>query len=138
EQATTILRDSIDTMQAGLVIYDEQDRLFLCNQSYRSFYPETADILRPGVSFEDILREGLKRGRFPGAAGREEEWLAERLRRQRDFLGTIEQRLRDGRWVFVTKSRLANGYVAGLRIDITSLKAAEEALRESEQAARGI
>jgi len=32
-----------------------------------------------------------------------------------------------------TKSRLANGYVAGLRIDITSLKAAETALRDSER-----
>src|SRR5216683_2964273 len=77
--------------------------------------------------------EGLARGRFPDAAGREEEWLAERLHRQHDFYGTIEQRLRDGRWVFVTKSRLANGYVAGLRIDISPLKAAQTALRDSER-----
>jgi hypothetical protein len=46
---------------------------------------------------------------------------------QRDPHGTIEQRLRDGRCVFLTKSRMANGYIASVRIDITALKAAEQA-----------
>jgi PAS domain S-box-containing protein len=133
EQAATILRDGIDTIPEGFVIYDDQGRLVMCNQSYRRFYPETADRIVPGVRFEDILREGLARGRFPDAKGREEEWVVERLRRQRDPHGTIEQRLHDGRWVFVTKSRMANGFIAGVRIDITALKAAEQALSKSEE-----
>jgi PAS domain S-box-containing protein len=133
EQAATILREGIDMMPAGFVIYDDQGRLVICNHSYRCFYPETADLIVPGVRFEDILREGLARGRFPDAKGREEEWVAERVRRQCDPHGTIEQRLYDGRWVFVTKSRMANGYIAGVRIDITALKAAEQALSKSEE-----
>ena len=133
ERAATILRDGIDTIPAGFVIYDDQDRLVMCNQSHRRFYPETADHLVPGVRFADILREGLARGRFPDAKGREEEWLAERLRRQRDLHGTIEQRLQDGRWVFVTKSRMANGHIVGVRIDVSGLKAAEQALSKSEE-----
>ena len=128
----TILRDGVDTISSGFVIYDDHDRLVVCNQSYRSFYPETSDQMVPGVRFEDILREGLVRGRFPAAKGREEEWLAERLRRQRDLRGTIEQRLDDGRWVLVTKSRMTNGYIVGLRVDISPLKAAEQALKDRE------
>ena len=133
EQAATILRDGIDTIPEGFVIYDDHGRLVMCNQSYRRFYPETADRIVPGARFEDILREGLARGRFPDAKGREEEWVAERVRWQRDPHGTIEQPLNDGRWVFLTKSRMANGYIAGVRIDITALKAAEQALSKSEE-----
>jgi PAS domain S-box-containing protein len=132
ERSLTVLRDGIDTMPAGFVIYDDQDRLVMCNQSYRNFYPEAADLLVPGIRFEDILREGLARGRFPAAAGREEEWLADRLRRQREPHGTIEQGLGDDRWVLVTKSHVANDYIADLRIDITERKEAQEALRASE------
>jgi PAS domain S-box-containing protein len=131
--AERALRDGIETMPEGFVMYDDQDRLVLCNESYRNFYPETAEVMVPGVTFEGILRVGIARGRFPAAAGREDEWVAERLRRQRDVTGTIEQRLADGRWVLVTKHRLPNGWVAGLRVDITALKTAEEALRGSEE-----
>jgi PAS domain-containing protein len=35
--------------------------------------------------------------------------------------------------VFPTKSRIANGYIAGVRVDITALKAAEQALSKSEE-----
>jgi PAS domain S-box-containing protein len=131
-QAELILRDAIDTMPEGFVIYDDQTRLVICNQSYRNFYPETMADLAPGVTFEEILRDGVARGRFPAARGREEEWIAERVRRQREPQEPLEQRLADGRWVFVTKHRLANNWVVGLRIDITALKMAEQALRESE------
>jgi PAS domain S-box-containing protein len=133
ERAERALRDGIETMPQGFVIYDDQDRLVICNEAYRQFYPETAHTLVPGVSFEEILRIGIAHGRFPDVAGREEEWIAERMRRQHDEVGTIEQRVADGRWVLVTKHRLANGWVAGLRVDSTAIKAAEEALRNSER-----
>ena len=126
-EAEAVLRDSIETMAEGFVLYDDHDRLVMCNQSYRNFYPETAADLVPGLGFEEILRLGTARGRFPDAVGREEEWIAERVRSQRDRTGTMEQRLADGRWVLVTKHRLANGWVAGLRVDITALKTAQEA-----------
>jgi PAS domain S-box-containing protein len=127
------LRDGIETMPEGFVLYDDQDRLAICNEAYRRFYPETADKLVPGIGFEEILRLGIANGRFPAAKGHEEEWIAERVRRQHDVAGTIEQRLTDDRWVLVTKHRLPNGWVAGLRVDITAIKATQEALRSSEE-----
>ncbi|HEV8678540.1 MAG TPA: PAS-domain containing protein, partial [Stellaceae bacterium] len=126
-EAETMLRDGLETMAQGFVLYDDQDRLVMCNESYRNFYPETAADLVPGMTFAEILRLGTAHGRFPDAIGREEEWIAERVRRQREPVGTIEQRLADGRWVLVTKHRLANGWVVGFRVDITAVKAAQEA-----------
>jgi PAS domain S-box-containing protein len=131
-EAELVLIDAIDTMPEGFVIYDDQGRLVMCNQSYRNFYQENAADLVPGVTFEEILRAGVGRGRFPDAVGCEEEWIAERLRRQREPQEPIEQKVADGRWALMTKHSLANGWIVGLRVDITDLKAAEEALRVGE------
>ncbi|MEJ0016842.1 MAG: MASE4 domain-containing protein [Acetobacteraceae bacterium] len=136
EHAASTLREGIDTIPAGFVIFDEDDRLVMCNQSYRDFYPEAADRMQPGARFEDILRDGVRKGRFPDASGFEEEWIADRLRRHREPQSTSEQQLKDGRWVLVTENRLPSGYIAGLRVDITSLKAAERALHDREEQLR--
>jgi PAS domain S-box-containing protein len=137
-QAELVLLDAIDTMPEGFVIYDDQGRLVMCNQSYRNFYQENEADLVPGVTFEEILRAGVGRGRFPDAVGCEEEWIAERLRRQREPQEPIEQKLADGRWALMTKHSLANGWIVGLRVDITDLKGAEEALRVGEERFRRV
>jgi NO-binding membrane sensor protein with MHYT domain/signal transduction histidine kinase/CheY-like chemotaxis protein len=132
EQAESLLRDAVDSIAEGFVIYDRDDRLVLCNESYRRLFSTEADHIIPGASFEEILRAGLAKGAYPDAVGREEEWVAEWLRRQREADGATEQPLSDGRWVLVIKRRMRDGGLAGLRIDITTLKQTQAALRESE------
>lgn len=132
EQAETLLRDAVDSMSEGFVIYDKENRFVMCNERYRRTYPEGADLLVPGARFEDILRHILAAGGYGDARGRETEWLAERLRRHREADGATEQLASDGTWILVTDRRMKNGGTAGLRIDITALKQAQAALRESE------
>jgi PAS domain S-box-containing protein len=136
EREARILRAGIDTISAGFVIYDERDRLVICNESYRNFFPDTAGMLVPGVGYEDIVRDAVAKGRYPAAKGREEEWIAERFRQQRESRDLVEQHLSDGRWVLVSKSLMPDDYVASLRIDISALKAAEQALMDSEERLR--
>ncbi len=126
------LREAIESISEGFVVYDEEDRMVMCNDAYRRFYPENAGRDPIGRRFEDVLREGVALGRFPEAAGREEAWIAERVRRHRDVVDRIEQQVSDGRWVLVTKHRMPNGWIAGLRVDITERKEAERRLSESE------
>ena len=126
------LRAAIESIPEGFVIYDHDDRMVVCNEAYQRFYPENAGRNFLSKRFEEILREGVAAGRFPEAAGRGEEWIAERVRRHRETANAIEQQVADGRWVLVTKHLMPNGWVAGLRVDITALKAAQAALTESE------
>jgi PAS domain S-box-containing protein len=136
EQAEALLRDAVDSMSEGFVIYDHEDRFVMCNetyrQNYRKLYPEGADFLVRGAHLEEILRQVLALGGDAKARGREEEWVAERLAHHRQASGAIEQRLGDGSWFLVTNRRMKNGGITGLRIDITALKHAEAALLESE------
>jgi PAS domain S-box-containing protein len=133
QQAETLLRDAVHSVSEGFVIYDEEDRLFLCNEAYLRLYPESLAAMVPGTRFEDILRAGLTMGQYPAAKGREEEWLAERMRKHRELSEEHEQHLADGRWVLVSERRMANGGTAGLRIDITALKKIQASLRESRE-----
>jgi PAS domain S-box-containing protein len=89
--------------------------------------------LVPGTRFEDVLRANVARGRYPDAKGREEEWIALRLRRRKGFEARLEQRLSDGRWMLIRDRRMRNGGITGLRIDITELKTAQAALQKSEE-----
>jgi PAS domain S-box-containing protein len=120
-------------LSAGFCLYDSEDRLVLCNQRYREIYPKHADALVVGRLFEEMLREGVERGEFSEAIGREEEWIAERLRYHQDPEGPIEQQLSDGRWLRIEERRTADGGVAGLRTDITDLKLLQQALKENEE-----
>jgi PAS domain S-box-containing protein len=133
EQAETLLRDAVDSISEGFVIYDADDRFVMCNDAYRQIYKEGTELLVPGVTFEDFVRHTHVRG--GGNAeyrGREHEWHVQRLRHHQEAKGAVEYRLNDGSWMLVTDRRMKNGGIAGLRIDITALKQAQAALRESE------
>ncbi|MBL4558799.1 MAG: PAS-domain containing protein [Rhodobacteraceae bacterium] len=60
------------------------DRLVICNERYRAIYSLSADAIRPGAPFEDILRHGVARGQFADALGREDAWIAARLAEHAD------------------------------------------------------
>ena len=132
EQAETLLRDAVDSISEGFVIFDRHERFVMCNEPYRQMYPGAAELLRPGLSFADLLRHLSIEGAFPDARGHEAEWVAERLRRYREAAGASEQRRGDGAWMLVIDRRMKSGGIAGLRIDISALKQTQAALRESE------
>ena len=131
-RADALLRNAIESIAEGFVIFDAEDRFVMCNEAYRKMYGENAEGFVPGRTYEEIMRQALATGRHPDAIGREEEWLAERLRKHREAAESEESRLADGRWVMRSERRMADGGIAGLRIDITALKRAQEALRESQ------
>ena len=131
QRSDALLREAIESISEGFVIYDTSDRLVICNEAYRTLYPKNAAYMVPGTRFEDIVRAGLLAGQTPDAVGREDEWLAQRMRMHRELVGPHEHRLWDGRWVMTSERRMPSGGIAGLRIDITALKAVQASLRQS-------
>ncbi|WP_218961169.1 ATP-binding protein [Ruegeria sediminis] len=118
------LLNAIESIDDGFVIFDKDDRLVMCNEKYRKVFEASRDFIVPGVSFETIIREGIKQGQYPEAEGREEEWIAERLRLHADPHGQTEMLMPDGSWIKVAESKTEDGSTVGIRTDITELKTA--------------
>jgi PAS domain S-box-containing protein len=134
EQAEALLRDAVDSISEGFVIFDHEDRFVMCNEAYRQIYSEGAALMVPGAYFEDIVRHVRSKGGGNADWRRNEaEGLAIRLRHRRDADGAMEHRLDNGSWILVTDRRMKNGGIAGLRINITNLKQTKAALYQSEE-----
>ncbi len=122
EAAEERLRTAIESLDDAFALYDAEDRLVMCNERYKHYYPLSRDKMVPGARFEDILRAGVERGEYSGTAGRVEEWIAERLEQHRRANSTIEQQHGDGRWLKISERRTPEGGTVGVRVDITELK----------------
>jgi diguanylate cyclase (GGDEF)-like protein len=121
ERAGQRLRDAIEALSEGFALYDADDRLVLFNSRYVELYPESAEAIREGATFEQILRHGLRHGQYRDALGREEAWLAERLAQHRNPGGPLLHELAGNRWLRVEERRTRDGGIAGVRIDVTEL-----------------
>lgn len=117
---------AVESLPDGFVLYDRDDRLVIANARYREIYAASAPSMIPGTLFEDILRFGLARGEYRDAAGREEEWLAQRMEQHRSPEAVIEQRLASGRVLRIFERRTPEGGSVGLRVDVTELYDARE------------
>ncbi len=120
------LEDALDAILEGFAIYDAEDRLIICNDTYREIYAESAPAMFPGNRFEDILRYGLSRNQYNTGGLDDEAWLARRLKQHQAADGAvIEQQLETGRWLRISETRTSTGGIVGIRADITELKDAK-------------
>jgi hypothetical protein len=112
----------------------------MCNERYRDIYSLTAPAIRPGATYEDILRYGVWR-----AASSQMRWGGRRpgwptgcksTRKPR----SREQHLSNGRWLRLMDAATPDGGRAGLCVDITDQKRQQAELdrarREAEIANR--
>jgi len=131
EKSARLLNEAVSSIEQGFTIYDEHDRLVICNEAYRNFYAASADLIVPGNTFEVIVRRGAERGQYADAVGRVDEWVASRVAQHQTADGkVVEQRLGDGRWLLIVEHRTPSGFIAGNRIDITALKRATAVIED--------
>jgi PAS domain S-box-containing protein len=120
------LRDAIEAISEAFVYYDAEDRVVLFNRRFIEYFPGLKDIVKVGIRFEDMIRQGLADGVFPIGAKDPEAWIAERLEQHRDPAGiAIERQTPDGRWLLVHEQRTVDGGLVGIGTDITAIKQAE-------------
>ena len=123
-----MLADALEALDHGFAIFDADGRLHMCNGKYGDLRGEGP--IAPGTSYEALIRRSLEFGAFRDDDDRE-AWVRQALESHAAADGgLVEKRLAGGRWVATSRSRLRNGWVAAMRVDITELKRREAALRE--------
>ena len=133
-QAQSQMSDAIESISEGFSLYDQDDRLIVCNNTYRDImHPGMDHILQPGMSFESIIRGAIDIGLISEAEGRVEEWVAERLERHRNPGIPHVQRRAGDIWIQISERKTESGGIVAVYSDISNIKRAEEALRESEE-----
>ncbi|HET6519105.1 MAG TPA: EAL domain-containing protein [Geminicoccaceae bacterium] len=133
ERYARFLRTALENISEGLALYGPDGGLVVCNDTYRRLYRDSADLLVPGVRFEDLVRVRAERGLAPEARGRVAEWLRERMAGFWNPSGPVEREFPDGSWWQFSEQRSRDGGIAQVATDITPLKRREAELRASEQ-----
>ena len=134
QRSAQLLRTAIDAIDEAFVLFDADDRLVFCNDKYLQTYAALAEVIKPGNSFEQIIRHGAERGLYPAANQGVEEWVAQRMAAHRAANSSLIQRQADGRSMRIVERRLADGHTVGFRIDISELVRATEAAEAASQA----
>src|SRR5262249_19187703 len=119
---------ALNNMSQGLTMFDDQQRLTVCNRQYAELYHLTPEQTKPGIPFQAILDARIASGDVPKDA---ERFVAGRLeqasRPALDASCTINK-LRDGRIIAVTHQGMSGGGWVAVHQDITQQKRAEAEL----------
>ena len=116
------LDTAVNNMTQGLLLFDSSQRLIICNKRYIEMYGLSADVVKPGCSFHDVIAHRAATGSFDGDV---ERYVAL-------VLGDIGQRnamvitTPDGRFVQVVNEPLADGGWVATHEDVTERRRAEE------------
>lgn len=128
EAARQRLTAAVEALVDGFAIYDPDDRLVLCNQTYRDHFPKSGKLLKTGMSYEEIIRLRLKHREYKNLAEQDEDWLAQRLAQRHHIMFEAEEEMADGRWMRIHEKGTPDGGRVTLRLDVTELRKAQQRL----------
>jgi len=119
-RAERLLVDAMESVPAGVVLFDAEDRIVYVNRRNAAILPETARLQVVGRKFEDILREQAASGFWDSRAGAPESWIASRMAEHRDPDPKGALSFHAGAtWIEIFERRTSDGGTILLRFDVT-------------------
>ena len=125
EQRLMLEKQRLDTadnnMTQGLLLFDTSQRLVVCNQRYIDMYGLSAEVVKPGCSFRDVIAHRKATGSFVGDVDAYYSRVLNDIARRQAM--TI--RIPDGRSIQGVNQPLADGGWVATHEDITERTRAE-------------
>jgi len=119
-------QDAIESIRDGFALFDQHDRLVICNHRYGEIDGLGPELMVAGTTWQAMLRAGVAGDRYVSARGRADTYVAERTAHHRRADGAVlEEQLADRRWVQIREYRTSDGGTVASRTDITELKQRE-------------
>jgi diguanylate cyclase (GGDEF)-like protein len=115
---------AVSNMSQGLLLYDAEGRIVVCNQRYLDMYGLTGDVVKPGCTFHDQIAHRKATGSFEGDV---DAYCATVMRNV--GLGEITHRdivSSDGRAIHIVNQPLAGGGWIATMEDITERRRYDE------------
>ena len=128
-----LLASSLDTLNIGLEIWDQQNRLLLYNKKINQLNINFHTPEHIGQTFEALVRAKLARQEIPAAIGREEQWLAQHLATRGAHKEPRLKNLMGDLWVKTYEIRTPEGYLVTSWVDVTEEVRQQKILEASNQ-----
>jgi len=126
-QAERQLADAIETVSEGFALYDEDDRLVICNSQYRGVFEGADEFIQPGRTYSEIVHAVAERGLYGYKGETLNSFLASRIAEHGRAAGKgILHPMANGRWIVSKEYRTSDGGIVATRTDVTELKHREE------------
>ncbi|WP_298240514.1 EAL domain-containing protein [uncultured Bradyrhizobium sp.] len=116
------LDTAMDTMTQGLLMFDQDERLIVCNRRYIEMYGLSAELVKPGVHFRDVIQHRHDTGSFHGDV---ESYCDDILSNIGRFQNTIVETA-DGRLIEIKNQPGAAGGWLATHDDVTARIRADE------------
>jgi diguanylate cyclase (GGDEF)-like protein/PAS domain S-box-containing protein len=125
-QRLTLEKQRLDTavnnMTQGLLLFDSSQRLVICNHRYIEMYGLSAEIIKPGCSFREVIAHRKQTGSFTGNVDQYVNLVLHDIGQRNSMV--IETP--DGRSIHIVNEPLADGGWVATHEDITERRRAEE------------
>ena len=129
------LLDAMESIDHAIVLYDRDDRIVLFNHHHLDHYRAIADMIAPGVRYEDRLRAAVERGLIvlpDGMTG--EAFVTARVRdHQRADATKIVRRHTNGRAYEVWEARARSGGIVNVAVEVTERLRLEQQLLQAQK-----
>ncbi|TYC87447.1 PAS-domain containing protein [Novosphingobium sp. BW1] len=136
--ARVLLRDAIESLSDGFALFDDEDRMILCNRAFLKIFPYFEAISDRAPEFSELASRLARSGATVASRVAPERWLKDRVAQHRRAKGAHVQALSDGRWIQINELRTTQGGTVGIYTDITSVKAEDARQRARELAERNL
>jgi len=125
------LDDAINATSEGFSLFDADDRLVTANTRYRDlFSPEDGTALKPGMQFEEVLRQAVENGHVKTGGVQKDTWVADRIQRRGQSPNPFVERFSGSRWYLVSERRTRDNGLVAVYSDITELKTRQRQLAD--------
>jgi diguanylate cyclase (GGDEF)-like protein/PAS domain S-box-containing protein len=116
------LDTAVNNMTQGLLLFDARQQLVICNKRYLEMYGLSAEIVKPGCSFRDVIAHRRDTGSFVGDIDHYiDEVLDDIAQRHAMVISTP-----DGRSIQIVNEPVPDGGWLATHEDITERRRAEE------------
>jgi diguanylate cyclase (GGDEF)-like protein len=118
------LDTAVNNMTQGLLLYDSDARIVLCNKRYLELYNLSPDVAKPGCHFRDLIAYRKKSGSFQGDVDKFCSAVLNNVAQKRMTHNIVETS--DGRSIQIVNQPLENGGWVATQEDITERRRAEK------------
>ena len=119
------LDTAVNNMTQGLLLFDASQRLVICNKRYLEMYGLSADVVKPGCSFREVIEHRRDTGSFVGDLDRYIGAVLGDVTRRNDMIISTP----DGRSIQIVNEPVPDGGWLATHEDITERRRAEERIR---------